>query len=234
MDYLLSFSSFESEKLFEIKGFTAQLCCSDESKRIAYALRHKAYSHSQVTPAVENKEGLIYDQYDHLPNTRTHLIWYEGRPIASVRSGIWSEKYKWTDVESVSSFKTEIEQHIGLRQNMLESSRYVVDPDIKGRTSLTAQLLMFRIQDLSSQVDQCPYILTSVRQKHVPFYKRMLAFQQISDTIEHDLSTIGIVLLMTTQEESRRIVIEKGMPPCKQAEVDLYFNLLNHYKTAPI
>ena len=232
MNVSTSLTSFEAEKLFEVKGFTAQLCCSDESKSIAYALRYKAYKH--FAPSLENKEGMVYDAYDAQANTRTHLIWYQGKPIASVRSAIWSPTYNWMKVESINSFSSEVDHHIGLKKNMLESSRYVVDPEITGRTSLTAQLLMFRIQDLSSQVDNCGYILTSVREKHVPFYKRMLAFHQISDSIPHELVLENIVLLMTTQEESRNIVINKGMPPCQQEEVDRYKELLHNYQNALI
>ena len=232
MNLSKTLTSFEAEKLFEWKDFTAQLCCSNESKSMAYALRYKAYRH--FAPSVENKEGMVYDEYDAQKNTRTHLIWYQGKAIASVRSSIWSAKYDWEKVESINSFPKEVDKHIGLEYNMLESSRYVVDPEITGRTSLNAQLLMFRIQDLSSQVDRCGYVLTSVREKHVPFYKRMLAFQQISEGIPHELVLENIVLLMTTQEDSRNIVVSKGMPPCTPGEVERYRQLLNEHQTSLI
>jgi len=102
-----------------------------------------------------------------------------------VRSAVWSARYQWEHIESTKLFKSAIEQHIGLEHNILESNRYVVDPDIQGRISLTAQLLLFRLQDLSAQVDQCPYIVTAVRSKHVSFYRRMLGFEPISDPVRH-------------------------------------------------
>ena len=218
----------EAEMLFTIKGFTAQLCCSQESKNAAYALRYDAYRSANIIP--ENEKKLFYDNYDLLPNARTHLIWHEGKPIASVRSMVWSEKYNWTTFESLKYFKKDIDRRIGLDQRILESSRFVVSPEISGRNSLFAQLLLFRAQDLSSQVDDCDYILTAVRAKHVPFYKRMLAFEQISEPLQHSFIDLNIVLLMTTQQESRRIVVEKGMPPCEDMEVSNYAQLLNHAK----
>lgn len=230
----MSYSQFlhcpESETLFTINGYTAQLCCSEESKEIAYGLRYRAYTDAKVIE--ENDAQLFSDDFDLLPNSRTHLIWYEGQPIASVRSCIWSEKYDWSAVESVHYFAKDIDQRIGLDKNILESSRYVVAPEIKGRASLYAQLLLFRAQDLSSQVDDCSYILTAVRERHVPFYKRMLAFEQISPAIKHSYIDLNIVLLMTTQEESRRIVTDKGMPPCERQEVEKYGELIHQLNNA--
>ena len=35
--------AFQAETLFELNGFTAQLCMSPESKELAYGLRYQAY-----------------------------------------------------------------------------------------------------------------------------------------------------------------------------------------------
>ena len=219
----------EEGKLFEVDGFTAQLCLTEESKKIAFALRYEAYRNADVIP--ENEEKLFSDDYDLLPNTRTHLIWHEGEAIASVRSAIWSANYDWSEVESIRYFPKEIDRFIGLEKNVLESSRFVVSPKVKGRASLNAQLLLFRVQDLSSQFDQCDYILTAVREKHAKFYKRMLAFEQIAGPLSHEFIDLNIVLLMTTQLESRNVVVSKGMPACTAAEVENYTQLLNDLKS---
>jgi len=106
--------------------------------------------------------------------------------VASVRSATWSSAYNWMPPESIRTFWNDVHRKIGLENNILESSRYVVSPELTGRKSLYAQLLMFRVLDICSQVDQCKHIVTSVRQRHVPFYQRMLAFQQISEPVHHD------------------------------------------------
>ena len=126
MNHSQRLTSLEAEMLFTVNGYTAQLCCSEESKKTAYALRYRAYQNAGVIP--ENDSQLFFDDYDLLPNARTHLIWFEGRPVASVRSSIWSEKYKWTDVERIKYFQEDIEARIGLEKNLLESTRYVVYP----------------------------------------------------------------------------------------------------------
>ena len=213
----------ERELLFDVNGFTAQLCCSEESKQIAYALRYESYLHAGVIQV--NKDGCFFDDYDQQTNTRTHLIWHEGVPVASVRSCIWSEKYAFQPVESIENFRSAVKKKIGLEQNILESSRYVIAPGFNRRKSLFAQLLMFRIQDLSSVHDDCENIVTSVRQRHATFYHRMLAFDQISEAVQHDFIDAEIVLLRTFQKESRAVITQKGMPVCTPEEVDRYAEL---------
>ena len=67
------------------------------------------------------------------------LIWYEGDPVASVRSLTWSAEYDWEEAPSVNYFKEEVVEHLGLNSALLESNRYVVDPAFTGRKSMTAQ-----------------------------------------------------------------------------------------------
>ena len=223
MIHSFKFEDFESEILFEIDGYFAQLCCTPESKKVAFDLRYRAYHHSG---SIDTKDdGLLYDEYDHQPNARIHLIWHAGRPIASVRSLIWASAYNWASTESIKAFWEEVHRNIGLEHNILESCRYAVDPSFTGRKSLFAQLLLFRVQDLSSQMDNCGHIITAVREKHVPFYERMLGFSRISEPIRLPWIDADIVLLMTTQEDSRKIVTSKGMPPCTEEEVEKYITI---------
>lgn len=219
-----SIKDFEHEKLFEFGDFTAQLCCSPESQKLAFELRYRAYRHVNAIP--EHFECMFHDSHDFKPNSRSHLLWYEGKPVASIRSSIWSDQYNWETTEGLETFWAQAHRRIGLEKRVLESSRFAIVPELTGRKSITAQLLLFRVQDLSAQVEECPYIITSVREKHVNFYKRMLAFEQISEAVRHDDIDAEIVLLLTTQQNSREVVTSKGMPKCEAYEVDRYQHLL--------
>lgn len=223
-------TKYESEKLFEINGYTAQLCSTQWSKNLAYALRYRSYVNAGTIS--KNEEELFYDAYDLQANTRVHLVWYEGQPVASVRSSIWSPNYSWKGTEGINSFWQDTHRKIGLENYILESSRYAVAPEVKGRKSLFAQMLLFRIQDLCSQVESCQYIITAVRQRHMAFYERMLAFKKISGPINYDWLDDEIVLLAAEQEHSRRVVSEKGMPQCSDLEVERYKELSNKMEKA--
>ena len=215
------------EVLFCIDGFSAQLCCSPESKKIAQNLRYKAYLNAGLIEP--NELELLKDAYDDQANTRIHLIWYENQAVATVRSCIWSAKYDWILTEGIQSFQKAIEQHIGLENNILESNRYAVSPEFSGRKSLRAQLLLFRIQDLNAQVEECQHIITLVREKHIPFYERMLGFEAISSPIHYEWAKSDVVCMRTTAEQGRNRIVKKGMPPCTLEDLERYKSLVGNF-----
>jgi len=127
-----------------VKDYTIEVCLEEDSKILAYQLRYAAYI--KEYPQLINHEELLYDEYDEKINNRIHLVWYQDKPVATVRSCIWSDFYNWQDTEATSYFKDEILQTIG-KENLLESNRYAVHPDFQGRNSLFAQMLCFRIHE---------------------------------------------------------------------------------------
>lgn len=217
---------FQEELLFEMNGFAAQLCCSPESKELAFQLRYQAYSAAQLIQP--NPEKMLKDIYDERSNSRTHLLWYEGAPVASVRSSIWSAKYNWATTESIDEFYGDVAAHVGLGYHILESCRFSLSPNLNGRKALEAQLLLFRIQDLSARFDECQHIITAVRSKHIAFYERMLGFRVISAPTKIDWIEGDIVAMTTPQAGSRYIFTKKEMPLCTTEELDRYALLQHH------
>lgn len=181
--------------LFEESGFTAQLCNTPESLRRAYELRYRAYR--SVDGIAENPEGIAVDAYDRQSNARTHLIWHEGRPVASVRSLIWSAAHNWQSTTSLDAYQAAVRKEFPIDTPLLESNRYVVDPEFKGRKSLTAQYLLFRIQTLSCLYDRCHFVITAVRTNHISFYERLMGFYPISEPTQVPGFQFETVLLAT-------------------------------------
>lgn len=211
----------EHQILFKAKGFTAEMCIEPESLRTAFQLRYRAYL--KAGAIAPNDSQLVQDQYDLAENSRIHLIWFDGKPIASVRGCIWSDRYDWGKIEAVEHFRPEITQQFGITSRLLESTRYVVDPEFQGRKSLFAQILMFRIHALNSAIHGCQHIVTAVQAKHAPFYKRMLNFDPISEAktvewIDYD----QIVLMSTPREKSLETALDRGMPPYTEEELARY------------
>ena len=201
--------------LFEESGFTAQLCNTEESLHQAYQLRYKAYR--SVDGIAENPQGIAKDGYDEQPNARTHLIWYEDQPVASVRSLIWSDKYNWQGTTCVDAYYSAVQSEFNPRVPLLESNRYVVDPEFNGRKSLTAQYLLFRIQTMSCLFDRCQYVITAVRTKHLPFYKRLMGFYPISEPVQVPGFQFETILLATPYE-SRAILAKNASIAAFQLE----------------
>jgi len=211
--------------LFEEAGFTAQLCTRAESLSLAYQLRYKAYRSVDGIP--ENSSGEATDQYDSQTNARTHLLWYEGRPVASVRSLIWSDRYDWQSTTSVDAFRPFIEQNLGLQHRLLESNRYVVDPDFKGRKSITAQYLLFRIQTMSCLYDNCAYVITAVRPKHQAFYKRLMGFYPISDEMPVEGFQFKAMLLATPYRSRHLLASNASIAGLKLEDYERYAGYLS-------
>ncbi len=214
--------------LFEQSGFTAQLCLSEESLVLAYRLRYQAYRSVDGIP--ENETGLATDAYDHQANSRTHLLWYEGRPVASVRSLIWSDRYPGCSTTSLDSYRTEIADHLGLQNRILESNRYVVDPDFNGRQSLTAQYLLFRIQTISCLFDNCQFVITAVRPKHASFYKRLMDFEPISTPKSVPGFQFEALLLATPYASRSKLAHNASIAALQLEDFERYA----HYLSTPV
>jgi hypothetical protein len=219
-----------NEFLFEESGFTAQLCTSEDSLRLAYQLRYRSYR--SVDGIAENAEGIAVDDYDTQSNARTHLIWYEGKPVASVRSLIWSEKYDWQSTTCVDAYRSAVQAEFGLTTPILESNRYVVDPDFKGRKSLMAQYLLFRIQTTSCLFDRCEYVITAVRTNHIPFYKRLMGFYPISEPTQVEGFQFETVLLATPYENKAVLAKNASIASMQQQDYEQYVKQLTPTLTA--
>ena len=206
--------------LFEVDGFTAEMCLEEESLDLAYHLRYQAYFQADAIP--HNDEERCTDPYDRQKNARTYLIWHGGRPVASVRSLTWSAEYDWDPTPSVKYFAADVDRHLGIQTPLLESNRYVVAPDFKGRQSLTAQMLLFRIQTLGTLADACDYVITAVRPRHARFYERFMNFEVISDPIEVPEVSFPIQLLSTAAASRDKLAQSSAIAAFEEADLDRY------------
>lgn len=214
--------------LFEESGYTAEMCIEQESLEIAYHLRYRAYVN--VDAISPNTEQLCTDKFDEQQNARTYLIWYEGQPVASVRSLSWSAAYQWAPTPSVQLFSAEIDQQLGLSASLLESNRYVVAPDFTGRPSLTAQMLLFRVQTLAAIADHCDHVITAVRPRHVRFYERFMNFRVISEAIEVSEVKFPIQLLTTPVSSKEKLAQSSGIAAYQEIDLERYMHCLKHLK----
>jgi len=212
--------------IFTNNGFSAQLCSDKKSLRAAFDLRYRAYKSSGDSVLMDETSQLFFDGSDFAPNTRIFLIWYEGQPVASVRSCIRSPKYNWAEIESEKYCMEHIAENFGADGVLLESGRYVVDPEFKGRKSIYAQILLFKAHAIASLTDDCTHIVTMVRPRHIPFYERMLGFSQISPLITPPNFDFEIALLSSPRQKSMEVALSRGMPPYTKEEIKRYEDLL--------
>lgn len=210
--------------LFEVDGYTAEICIEPESLNLAYHLRYQAYRQAEAISA--NAAETCTDPFDGQQNARTFLIWYQNKAVASVRSLTWSADYDWVPTPSINIFRLEVEQFLGLSSPILESNRYVTAPEFTGRKSLTAQMLLFRIQTLGALVDQCAYVITAVRPRHVKFYERFMNFYSISEPKEVEAVSFQIQLLATPIASKDKLSESSSLATYEEADLERYLNCM--------
>ena len=195
--------------LFKEGSYTAEMCITEASRGLAFHLRYKAYLNAAAITS--NPSELFTDPYDEKKNARTYLIRYEGSPVASVRSLTWSADYDWTQTP------------------FLEINRYVVDPDFQGLRSLTAQMLLYRIQALSTLADACDHVIAAVRPRHVAFYRRLMNFEVISDPISVPDVNFQIQLMTTPASSHEKLARSCGMTVYQETDLKRYRRCLYRF-----
>jgi hypothetical protein len=205
-----------------INGFEVEICRDRKSLNTAFRLRYRAYLETGAIP--ENEEEMLHDDYDFHPNAFTYLVWHQEKPVASIRSSIFSDQYDWQPVESIHYFAEDMRAGLGEKTRLLESARFVVDPDFQGRQSLFAQLLMFRAHGLNAFAHGCTYLITCVRAKHIPFYRRFLRMEQISSQMKYVpwADTDAALLAVRIDHQYREFVGRRGMPDFNEEDIANY------------
>lgn len=200
------------------KDFTVEVCLNERSKREAYSVRYQAYVQAGLIS--ENEEELLYDAYDTMPNVRIFLVWHCGKPVATVRSCIYSDRYNWMPTEAVLHFQKDLSARLGTGTRLLESNRFAVVPDFQGRQSLFARLLLFRIHGLNAAVHDCKYLITSVQANHQAFYRRFLGLEPVSEqTLKHEWIEAEVSLLFNRVDRCLESILQRGMPDYDQDDI---------------
>jgi hypothetical protein len=142
----------------------------------AARLRYLAYNNAGAIP--ENATAEFKDNYDLLPNTRTCIVYEDNAPVASVRACIYSKEHNFLQIPCFEVYRQEIEKEIGLDKMIVESNRFVIHPgkvDSKYLFKVPFRFIILTVLKFSSD-----YIVTAVRPKHVPLYRRFLGLEPIS------------------------------------------------------
>lgn len=163
-------------QLIEVNGFQLKSCeLRSEFDQVA-ALRYTAYR--SVDAIAENPSSRFIDPYDFLPNTKSCLVYENELPVASVRSCVYAPDLGYLRIPAMDAYKEDIKAACGLDKVMVESNRFVTLPE-KADSKVLFKI-PFRFIILNLLKFQGDFILTAVREKHIPLYKRFLTMEPIS------------------------------------------------------
>ena len=156
--------------------FTLHPCETSQKMSDAVKLRYHAYKNAGAID--ENAEAEFKDKYDLQPNTKTCIVYEGNTPVASARACIYSSAHYFLPTPAFEVYRQDIEREIGLDKMIIEANRFVIHPekvDSKYLFKLPFRFIMLNIIKFSSD-----YIITAVRTKHVPIYRRFLGLEPIS------------------------------------------------------
>ncbi len=159
--------------------YKAVLAFGERARRDAFALRHASYLDGDF---IERRpDGLFHDRYDELPNARTIVVYEHARPVASVRVCFLSEEDPRSPARD--AFSSEIESILAATpagrtpSKAAEITRLVRSPDCANNQGLV--FLLYRLAGRLVLNRDVQVILSSVRDNHVAFYRR-LGFERAS------------------------------------------------------
>lgn len=174
--------------------YVLSACETDEQMSEALRLRYIAYRNAGAID--ENKEQVFRDKYDLMPNTSSCLVYEGDTPVASARACIYSKEPGFLHLPALEAYRPEIEKELDLGKTIVESNRFVIHPDNMDSKYLFK--IPFRFIILNVLKFKSDYVLTAVRPKHVPLYRRFLGLEPISDPRMYPGINVEMILMAGT------------------------------------
>jgi N-acyl-L-homoserine lactone synthetase len=150
---------------------------SPELRDEIYALRYRAYRDEGAIDHIPSER--FADKYDEQPNHVTWALSEHERVVGSIRTTWFDPSEPQMRIPELDAYADDVSRFVPAGKRILSGNRFVTEPDRTGRNSLFAMLLLRHYMLVAHQ--KADYALAAVRQNHLPFYRRLMRLDQISD-----------------------------------------------------
>ncbi|HLP96349.1 MAG TPA: hypothetical protein VK168_20040 [Saprospiraceae bacterium] len=174
-----------------VNEYALQVCNSQDDLMEIARLRYHAYR--SVDAIRENPDGLFTDNYDFQQNTKSCMVYEENQLVSSIRACVYSPTLNYNHIPAFEVYKDDIKEALGLDKVIVESNRFVISHDKAESKSLFK--IPFRFIVLNLNKFDGDYVITAVREKHVPLYRRFLTMEPISQPKRYPGLDVDMVLL---------------------------------------
>ena len=157
-----------------------------------YRLRYRAYRSVDAIPP--NARGRFLDDADRLPNSSSYLLLDEHGPLGAVRASLFDGTEERASLPCMAAYADVLADELGTGKVIVESSRFVTDPDLPER-SLEPLTVLFKGIAANAMAHDADFVVTAVRRKHVLFYRRMMGFRRISEERTYPGINVPMTLL---------------------------------------
>lgn len=169
-------SSFARNILALLERTEYRRCDKGEDLEDIYRLRYKSYRLSDMVP--ENPDHIVHDDLDEAPNCYKFGIYVDGVLVSTLR--IHHACAVTPQSPSTTVYGDILRPLMAKGLSFVDPSRFAADPDWS-RVFPQIPYLTLRLAGMACFHFEAPYCLSTIREEHAGFYKRIYCSEQIGE-----------------------------------------------------
>lgn len=191
-------SSFARNILALLERTEYRRCDKGEDLEDIYRLRYKSYRLSDMVP--ENPEHIVHDELDEAPNCYKFGIYVDGALVSTLR--IHHACAATPQSPSTTVYGDILRPMMVKGLSFVDPSRFAADPDWS-RVFPQIPYLTLRLAGMACFHFDAPYCLSTIREEHAGFYKRIYCSEQIGELRNYPGLNYPVVLYRADVEAIR-------------------------------
>jgi hypothetical protein len=169
-------SSFARNILSLLERTEYRRCDKGEDLEDIYRLRYKSYRLSDMVP--ENPKHIVHDDLDEAPNCYKFGIYVDGVLVSTLR--IHHACAATPQSPSNTVYGDILQPMMAKGMSFVDPSRFAADPDWS-RVFPQIPYLTLRLAGMACFHFDAPYCLSTIREEHAGFYKRIYYSEKIGE-----------------------------------------------------
>jgi hypothetical protein len=169
-------SSFARNILALLERTEYRRCDKGEDLEDIYRLRYKSYRLSDMVP--ENPDHIVHDELDEAPNCYKFGIYVDGALVSTLR--IHHACAATPESPSTTVYGDILRPMMAKGLSFVDPSRFAADPDWS-RVFPQIPYLTLRLAGMACFHFDAPFCLSTIREEHAGFYKRIYCSEQIGE-----------------------------------------------------
>lgn len=155
-----------------------------------FRLRYEAYRREDFIPV--NSQQVVRDEFDDLPNAYCYGVYIDGELVSSVRFHHLTRDFR--TAPSYSVFGDILDPLLDLGYTILDPGRFTTDYEASLAYPALPYLTL-RIPTVAVRHFDVRYVLSTVRQEHSAFYRRVYRSEQLGEARYYHGLSFPMVLL---------------------------------------
>lgn len=219
-------SAPEKEQVVQAGGVAGLLqrleyrrCDEGEDLEAIYRLRYESYRATGMVEA--NKQRIVADEYDDLPNSYRYAVYIDGRLVSTIRLHHVSAEHPLSP--SMTVFGDALQERLNQGETFVDPSRFAADLEASREFRMLPYLTL-RLAVVASAYFEPTYCLTAIKEEHAGFYKRIFNATQALPARTYPGLNCPVFLFQSRTSENLDKTIERfPFFASTQAEQEMLF-----------